>query len=728
MPTITKEFQTGGIFDMNIFTKKIKRKERKEGKDTLKQTLNNIKNAGIHSIRIKLISAFIVLIIPIYLLGTQSHHLASSTIENITQASTIETMQQTNKYISLILKTVEDVSIQILSNSTLQELFASNMDNMSYDRMELQQEAASFISSIASNNDFISGISLLVDSKNSISTGSLNAYSLDWNVVQDADWYKNAMSANGKNTWVGSHPEIDATTSATNYIFSSVRLYKNITTGRNVGLLIIDINIKTIEEILKGVKLGTSGELHLVTPDGKDISFSGEDGTSNYETGKYLRNEEFFTTIKEDTSESNWLYADYEGEEHLVVYNKLGNTGFMLVGLIPSAELMEAAEQIRSSTFNLVIIAILIALGLGLFFSTSMGHTIAQLVSAAGRAANGDLTVAPKSRRRDELGILTGSISIMIENTRSLIEQAASISQKVSNSSATVAATSEQLSVSSQEVTRAIQEISQGASEQATEAEQGVVRMDELASKMNELLSSANIISNVSKETMELTKQGLSSVEDLNKKSSETTDITHSILENIQALEEQSLSITKIIKVIDGIADQTNLLALNAAIEAAHAGEMGKGFAVVASEVRKLAEQSMEATREIASIIKSVQEQTKLTVQKAIAAQEVVKSQNQAVDIAVSAFENIAASMNSLADRINEIISKISEMDDYKNRTITAMQNISAVSQESAASVQEVTASTEEQLSAIEELAAFAQELSETADQLSKTIGKFKIN
>lgn len=713
---------------MNAFGKMNKRKEKNVEKKNLKHALNNIKNVGIHSIRVKLICVFIILIIPIYILGTQSHYLASKTIEEITHASTIETMQQTNKYISLILKTVEDVSMQILSSSMLQDLFGSNLDRSSYEAMQLKQEANSFVSGLAQNNDFISGISLLVDKKDSITTGYINTYNLDWNAVKEAEWYKNVVSANGKNTWIGSHPEIDATTSATNYIFSSARLYKNIATGKQVGVLIVDVNIKSIEEVLKGVKLGESGELHLITPDGKDISFSDENETNNEETIKYIKNEEFFATIQEDTSQCSWLYADYEGQEHLVIYNKLGNTGFTLVGLIPVSELMEASEQIRGTTFNLVVIAALIALGFGLYLSTSMGNTIGQLVAVAGRAANGDLTTTPKSRRKDELGILTSSVSTMIENMRGLIEQAVSISQKVSNSSTTVAATSEQLSASSQEVTRAIQEISQGATEQASEAEHGVARMEELASRINELSNSANIISTVSMKTMELTKQGLSSIEDLNKKSSETTDITYSILENIQTLEENSHSINKIIKVIDGIADQTNLLALNAAIEAAHAGEMGKGFAVVANEVRKLAEQSMAATREIASIIKSVQEQTKLTVQKAIAAQDIVKSQNQAVDIAVSAFENIAASMDTLADKINEIMNRISEMDDYKNHTITAMQNISAVSQESAASIQEVTASTEEQLSGIEELAAFAQELSETADELSKTIGKFKIN
>lgn len=714
-----------------VFKNKIikgKRTEKKKDKKVPNnQTLYSIKNTGIHSIRVKLISAFLILIIPIVLLGVVSHQLTSNTIVDITQSSTIETMKQTNKYISLILQTVEETSLQIFSNSMLQDLFSADLNNLSYEEMKRKQDAAAYISNLTQSSDFISGITLLIDEKNSITTGNVSTYGLDWNALKETDWYKNITEAQGKNVWIGSHPEIDSTTSATNYIFSSARVYKSISTGRDLGILIIDVNLKSIEEVLKGVQLGDTGELHLITPDGKNISFSGENGTSNLETRRYLRNEEFYTAILEDTSESNWMYANYNGKEHLVVYNKLGDTGFILVGLIPSAELMEASEQIKNSTLGLVLVAALIALTFGLYLSTSMGRTIGQLVSAAGRAASGDLTVAPKSRRKDELGILTGSIATMIENMRGLIEQAVSIAQKVSNSSTTVAATSEQLSASSQEITRAIQEISQGASEQATEAEQGVIRMEELASRINELSNSANIISSVSKKTMELTKQGLSSIEDLNKKSSETTDITHSILDNIQALEEQSRSISKIIKVIDGIADQTNLLALNAAIEAAHAGEMGKGFAVVASEVRKLAEQSMEATREIASIINSVQEQTKITVEKAVAAQDIVKSQNQAVDIAVSAFEDIAASMDTLADRINDIMIKITEMDDYKNHTITSMQNISAVSQESAASVQEVTASTEEQLSGIEELAAFAQELSEAADELSKTIGKFKI-
>ena len=138
------------------------------------------------------------------------------------------------------------------------------------------------------SSDFISGITLLIDEKNSITTGNISTYGLDWNALKETDWYKNITEAQGKSVWVGSHPEINSTTSATNYIFSSARVYKSISTGRDLGILIIDVNLKSIEEVLKGVQLGDTGELHLITPDGKDISFSGENGTSNLETRRYL--------------------------------------------------------------------------------------------------------------------------------------------------------------------------------------------------------------------------------------------------------------------------------------------------------------------------------------------------------------------------------------------------------------------------------------------------------
>ena len=165
--------------------------------------------------------------------------------------------------------------------------------------------------------------------------------------------------------------------------------------------------------------------------------------------------------------DSNHLYTDYKGSEHLVMYSKVEGTGFILVSLIPKAELLEETQQIQQATIILVFGAGLFALFLGLYISTNMGRTINRLVDVASHAANGDLTLEPQSRRKDELGLLTSSIRMMMASTRQLIERATLISQRVLDTSSTVAATSEEVSASSSDITRAIQEISQGATEQA---------------------------------------------------------------------------------------------------------------------------------------------------------------------------------------------------------------------------------------------------------------------
>lgn len=352
---------------------------------------------------------------------------------------------------------------------------------------------------------------------------------------------------------------------------------------------------------------------------------------------------------------------------------------------------------------------------LGIYMSTGMGRTINRIINVAGVAAQGDLTVNPTSRRRDELGILTKSISAMIESMKQLITQTAEIANKVSGSASTISMTSQQVSMVSREISRAIQEISRGASEQASDAEHGAEKMNQLAERINMVAKNTVSIEVLSQDAMDLTRKGLSSIEDLDKKAQQTTEITKAILQDIHALDSHSKSVEKIVQVIKDIAGQTNLLALNAAIEAVRAGDAGKGFAVA-------------ATREISDIINVTQQQTAKTVERAKSTEEILRSQNMAVASTSEAFKKINSSMDLLVEQVGYIKYEVEEMEEDKKQSLEAIQNISAVSEETAASSEEVTASAQEQLSGIEELTSFAQGLNDAARTLTETISKFKID
>ena len=459
----------------------------------------------------------------------------------------------------------------------------------------------------------------------------------------------------------------------------------------------------------------------LVTPDSRVIA-NGDDvtGTSTLRAG-------FYRNIISSEDISGTENVALGGENYLMIYRKISQTGNVLLTLIPARILQSSTRQIIISTLVFCIVAAVIAFVTGMLMANSMGRTINRIINASARAASGDLTVSLQSRRKDELGLLTRSINSMIANMRDLIEQASGVAGKVTGSTDVVSSTSQQVSNISKEITRAIQEIASGASAQASDAEQGVRKISILDEKINDVINSAKLIDELTGNTKTLTENGLSTIEDLDVKAGRTTDITREIIEDIKNMEVHSKSIGKIIKVISGIADQTNLLSLNAAIEAARAGEAGKGFAVVADEVRKLAELSMESAREISNIIKTTQDQTARTADKASDAEAILKSQNEAVQKTLEIFRNIMGSMENLSAHVEHIMSGVVEMEENKTQAINSIQNISAVSQETAASTEEVTASAEEQLSLIEELSRFAEELRISSQELHEAIARFRL-
>ena len=221
-------------------------------------------------------------------------------------------------------------------------------------------------------------------------------------------------------------------------------------------------------------------------------------------------------------------------------------------------------------------------------------------------------------------------------------------------------------------------------------------------------------------------------------------------------LGDRSGEIGKIVATIDDIAAQTNLLALNAAIEAARAGEQGRGFAVVADEVRKLAERSSVATKEIATLVngtqagvreavnamqqgsREVEEGYKLAADAGGALDDIltrsqsVRKQVTEISVAAQALKDLGREMTETIHKINKIVEEnaaaTQEMTASSGVVSTNIETTAGVAEENSAASEQVSASTEEMSAQVEEALAAAQSLSEMSEEMERTVAFFKTN
>ncbi|MDD2586248.1 MAG: methyl-accepting chemotaxis protein [Syntrophomonadaceae bacterium] len=380
--------------------------------------------------------------------------------------------------------------------------------------------------------------------------------------------------------------------------------------------------------------------------------------------------------------------------------------------------------------FSLTIIALLLAIGLGILIGRLIAQPLVKITAISGALAEGDFTTEVPERltnRQDEIGMLAAGFNAMILNLQGIATQVNQSSDVVVESADQLAISAQETGKAASEVAASVEEMAKAATAEAEDAGKTADIMKQMTDGLENIGDNAEKVNSLSASFQEIVDNGFKAAASQTESMQITLEKVGSVSSSMNELETKSRQIDEIVKVITSIAEQTNLLALNAAIEAARAGEHGRGFAVVAEEVRKLAEETGAATHNIADIIQAIQNSVQLLVEETNEAQNYVAAQEEAVQTSHGLFEKIGISSREVDAAIQEVSAAIEEMVASSNEVLQAVESISASTQESAASSEEISAIVEEQTASVQTIASLAQGMHLQAEQLKKAMDQIKV-
>jgi len=314
--------------------------------------------------------------------------------------------------------------------------------------------------------------------------------------------------------------------------------------------------------------------------------------------------------------------------------------------------------------------------------------------------STGDLTIRMDGEFKGNFKRLQGYVNNLGDSLEKVISE-------VTESVAATASSSTEISSSTEEMAAGAEEQSQQASEVASAVEQ-------MTKTIIETTKNSGSAADASKKYGEIAQEGGSVVYETIKGMNRISDVVKKSADTVQQLGKSSEQIGEIVQVIDDIADQTNLLALNAAIEAARAGEQGRGFAVVADEVRKLAERTTKATKEIAAMIKQIQKDTDGAVISMEEGTKEVEIGKQLADKAGESLKQIISGAANVVDIITQVAAASEEQSSASEQISKNIEAISSVTQQSSAGVQQI--------------AKAAEDLNRLTNNLEQLVSKFKIS
>lgn len=419
------------------------------------------------------------------------------------------------------------------------------------------------------------------------------------------------------------------------------------------------------------------------------------------------------------------------GHTYQAAYEPIIGADGQIIGIFYVGASQSLINEITSSFINwffvVIVISIVAAIVLIVWFISRMKNRLRTLTKALERAGEGDFTTTIEGLGSDEIGELAHSYNRMGENLKDLVQHGLQASGKVTTTTDQLRGIAKMTTEESARIVTSIEQVAKGADNQTQSTAENAKAVEEIALGIQSIAEHAVDVSQEMGQARQHAMVGGGYV----KKTVQQMDRIDRSVRNteflIRQLEEKSQEITSMLGMIQNISQQTGLLALNASIEAARAGEDGRGFAVVASEVRKLAVQTSEASETIGHLLSDIDTNTKSSI---IAMTEVTQEVQQGLELTNKtevSFNEIVGSSTQIAEQMEQLAATAEQMSAGIQQISASVTMISEIAQTTSESSKQVALATTSQQAAIKEINSASSSLHEVSNELKIALGKFKI-